>query len=492
MAVMGGMPGGHPEPSLDPDFALRQNYGVQAVRRLGGNVGLIELSFSPGLAFGDALYDRYAAAMALVRDTRALVLDLRQHMGGEPAAVAYFVSYFFEREPFVVNRIRYRNKPTEVFSTTAAPRGPRYGERRPVFVLMSKGSFSGAEEMAYDLQATKRAKVVGEVSGGGANPNQAYDLGGGFVAMIPNGAAINPVTGTNWEGVGVKPDVTTPAASALDTAHRLALEAALVQATAEPERQSIRQAIAGLQPASSDTAGGRVRRSQAVDQVHGGGRRAHLPLVDDEGVDVARLLLGLGGRGRSGRGRRAGRPRPRSSAAPPRRRAPPADSRWARRRSPAAAGRRRSRPVTSGMFGIVRVVGVADRRAALAGQRDEVRVAEAVVARLQHVAQLQPVCGRRGSRSRKPDMSAAVVFLGVGELPEQRPQLVAELGDTRVEEPLDRLLAVGQDLPVGAEPRALHRELEAVGRLGRPLAEALGLLRAVVGGVDLDRGELAA
>jgi hypothetical protein len=245
MAVMFDLPEGA-DPAADPVFCTRQNYGVQAVRRLGGNIGLIELNLAPAVSFGDALFDRYAAAMALVHDTRALIVDVRAHIGGEPAAVAYFTSYFFDRDPFVINRIRYRGRPVADFRTTANPRGPKYGERRPLLVLTSPDTFSGGEELAYDLQATGRARIVGRTTGGGANPNEAYALGGRFTALVPNGAAENPITGTNWEGVGVKPDVEAEPAAALGVAQRLALEAALAQADNEAERQSIRQAMAGL------------------------------------------------------------------------------------------------------------------------------------------------------------------------------------------------------------------------------------------------------
>ena len=246
MAVMSGMVGKEPDITVDPAFALKLNYGVQSVRRLAGNVGLIELNFFPSPTFGDALFDRYAAAMTLVRDTRALIVDVREHMGGDPATVAYFASYFFDRAPFVINRIRYRAARVAAFATTATPRGIRYGERRPLLVLTSPRTFSGAEELAYDLQATRRARVVGEVTGGGANPNEAFDLGGGFVAYIPNGAAVNPVTGSNWEGVGVKPDVVVAAAKALVPTQRLALEAALDLAREDDERRSIREALDAL------------------------------------------------------------------------------------------------------------------------------------------------------------------------------------------------------------------------------------------------------
>jgi len=246
MAVASGMTGKEADITVDAVFAVKVNYGVQAVRRLAGNVGLIELNFFPARKFGEPLLDRYAAAMTLVRDTRALIVDVREHMGGDPATVAYVASYFFERPSFVVNRIRYRPQRIEEYATTAAPRGGRYGERRPVFVLTSANTFSGGEELAYDLQATRRARIVGEVTGGGANPNEAFDLGGGFVAYVPNGAAINPITRTNWEGAGVAPDVRVDAAKAQASAQRLALEAALAQATDDAERASIREALVAM------------------------------------------------------------------------------------------------------------------------------------------------------------------------------------------------------------------------------------------------------
>jgi retinol-binding protein 3 len=247
MAVMAAPMGSpHASPASDPGFAAGLNYGVERVDRLKGNVGAIELTLFPSLSFGDRLLDRYAAAMALMSETRALIVDLRRHMGGEPAAIAYFVSYFFDRPRFLVNEIHYRKAGVEPHYTTPQPRGPRYGEARPVLLLTSSSTFSGGEEFAYDLQALKRARVVGEVTGGGANPNDAFDLGDGLVALIPNGFARNPITGTNWEGVGVKPDVPSSADAALPLAHRLALESALAQARTDSDRRSIESALKGL------------------------------------------------------------------------------------------------------------------------------------------------------------------------------------------------------------------------------------------------------
>jgi hypothetical protein len=86
------------------------------------------------------------------------------------------------------------------------------------------GERSGGEGFAYALQAQGRAVVVGQGTGGGAHPTQPYPVAGGFVLMVPWGESISPITGTNWEGIGVIPDVPVPADEALETAHRLAIE----------------------------------------------------------------------------------------------------------------------------------------------------------------------------------------------------------------------------------------------------------------------------
>ena len=88
----------------------------------------------------------------------------------------------------------------------------------PIYVLTSKNTFSGGEEFAYDVQTHKLGQIVGEVTGGGANPTGPVDLGHGLVASIPRGRAENPITKTNWEGHGVQPDIPVSAQDALKVA----------------------------------------------------------------------------------------------------------------------------------------------------------------------------------------------------------------------------------------------------------------------------------
>lgn len=196
-------------------FSQRRGFGIAKVEQLPGNVGYLDIrGFGPTEFVGPA----FSAALSLLSGTEALILDLRQNGGGDPESVAYLVSHFFEEgDTRHLNSIYNRPKNTTRQYWTTATVAPRYG--KPVYVLTSARTFSGGEECAYDFQTQKRATLVGETTGGGANPGGAVLLGHGFNAFIPTGRAINPVTGTNWEHVGVKPDLAVPAAEALKAAH---------------------------------------------------------------------------------------------------------------------------------------------------------------------------------------------------------------------------------------------------------------------------------
>lgn len=95
---------------------------------------------------------------------------------------------------------------------------------KPVYVLTSKDTFSGAEEFSYNLKNLKRATLVGETTGGGAHPVSGHRIDDHFMIGVPYARAINPISKTNWEGTGVEPDVKVPAADALTTAEKLSLE----------------------------------------------------------------------------------------------------------------------------------------------------------------------------------------------------------------------------------------------------------------------------
>jgi C-terminal processing protease CtpA/Prc len=169
-----------------------------------------------------------ASAINELNDTSALIFDLRENHGGAPEMVALMCSYLFGPDPVHLNDMHWRNgenfEVQEFWTQPQQVDGKPYGEDKPIYVLTSHDTFSGGEEFTYDLQALGRATIVGETTGGGANPAQPFDLAEDFMIAIPNGTPVNPVTKTNWEGTGVKPDIEVPKEKALETAQDAALE----------------------------------------------------------------------------------------------------------------------------------------------------------------------------------------------------------------------------------------------------------------------------
>jgi C-terminal processing protease CtpA/Prc len=198
--------------------------GVRRVERLDGNIALLE--FEPLLFDTQTSGGTIATALQLVAKAEALVIDLRRVRGGTPHTVALICSYLFDGEPVhLIDTYERRDDRVQQFWTLPHVPGPRFGGTKPIRVLTSAETFSGGEELAYDLQYLGRATVVGERTGGGAHPRVGVRMHPHLELTVPVARAMNPVTGENWEGVGVVPDIKTPADQAL--------EAAL--ATLEPE-----------------------------------------------------------------------------------------------------------------------------------------------------------------------------------------------------------------------------------------------------------------
>jgi hypothetical protein len=223
-------------------FGQRVNFGFERVERLAGNVGYLELR-----SFGfdvDDMKDLAAAAFTFLGNTDALIIDVRRNGGGSPFMVAQVSSYLFGPDSVHLNSLYWRpaNR-TDDFYTHRDVAGTRFGPDKPVYVLTSRNTFSGAEEFAYNLQSLKRATIVGDTTGGGAHPGGMQRVADHFGVWIPTGRAINPITRTNWERVGVRPDVPVAADSALRTAHLAALRGLRQHAGDDDRRRMLDRAI---------------------------------------------------------------------------------------------------------------------------------------------------------------------------------------------------------------------------------------------------------
>jgi hypothetical protein len=242
-----------PDPQMLAQFK-KDNYSFQEVKRLSGNIGYLKLSaFSDAASGGSTV----AGAMAVLANTDALIIDLRENSGGYAAMVALLASYFFNGEvPVHLNDLEWRKEGTREYSVAQwwvfpfVP-GPRYVDKE-VYVLTSHGTLSAAEEFTYDLQTQKRATVVGETTWGGANPGAILRLGDHFQVFMPEGRAINPVTKTNWEGIGVKPNIAVPQEEALKVAQRTALLHLIGTTTDDQQLANLRRALAVLEAAPAE------------------------------------------------------------------------------------------------------------------------------------------------------------------------------------------------------------------------------------------------
>ena len=202
---LGGGPGpggARAEPDEPPDYETRLararkagrliNFLISKVERLDGNVGYLDLrGFPPPEVAGPAV----TAAMELVAGTFALIFDLRHNHGGSPDGVVFWCSYLF----------------------------------------------------AEKTQAQGRAEIIGETTGGGAHPTRGFPISPAVHIGIPDARSVNPVTGTNWEGTGVVPDIPVPAGQAHDVAYVRALRHVLdLDEVPPPVRDEAREALAKL------------------------------------------------------------------------------------------------------------------------------------------------------------------------------------------------------------------------------------------------------
>jgi Peptidase family S41/N-terminal domain of Peptidase_S41 in eukaryotic IRBP len=263
---VGGGPGpggpGRPEPGEPDDHEARRramrrmgrvdNFGIRRVERLDGNVGYLDLR---RVAMAANAGPAVAGAMELVAGTYALILDLRHNGGGAPDGVALWCSYLLTEEPTHLNDIFHADTgETRQFWSLPYVPGTRYVDR-PVYVLTSSHTFSGGEELCYNLQALGRAELIGETTGGGAHPTRGFPVSRAVMIGIPFARSVNPVTGTNWQGTGVVPDVAVPEAEAYDVAYAKALRHVLaLDDVPPPIADQARDTLAKLESAEAEAA----------------------------------------------------------------------------------------------------------------------------------------------------------------------------------------------------------------------------------------------
>jgi hypothetical protein len=194
----------------------RENCTFENVKILPHNIGYLKLNSFPDVSI---CRSTAVAAMASLNHSDAIIFDLRDNRGGYPEMVMLISAYLFDHPEYMYNP---RESPTERSWTLSPVAGNKLADK-PVYVLTSGTTWSGAEQFSYDLKMLKRATLVGERTRGGAHAGVFYRIDDHFGIGIPEVKAVNPFSKADWEGVGVEPDVKVKAADALEAAERLAV-----------------------------------------------------------------------------------------------------------------------------------------------------------------------------------------------------------------------------------------------------------------------------
>ncbi|MFT4540180.1 MAG: hypothetical protein ACI841_000336 [Planctomycetota bacterium] len=224
----------------------RQNWGFRKVEILDGNIGYLDLrAFAPVNKESSQVA---AGAMSFLASSDALIVDLRQNGGGAPAMVAFLTTYLFGEEPVHLNSLEEPRRGTShQWWTLPIVPGLRFGPDKPVFILTSRFTFSAAEEYSYNLLNLERATLIGETTGGGAHPVESVIVHPHVSVGLPFARAVNPISGTNWEGTGVEPHISIDANDALGEAHLNALDGLIDAAGDSPERDALLQVAKRLE-----------------------------------------------------------------------------------------------------------------------------------------------------------------------------------------------------------------------------------------------------
>jgi C-terminal processing protease CtpA/Prc len=207
---------------MERKTSQKENFGFTKTEELSGSITYLEIRKFARLKWGwEAAVDALNSAV----NPAALILDLCRCKGGHADMVAFLASHLFPEKPIHLFSIYWRDEDRvqEFWSEPAIP-GPRF-DKVPVYLLISRETFSAGEQFASLLKSHQRAIIIGETTGGGAHLGASYRLSPHFELFLPIGRGFDPITGLDWEGTGISAHVRTDPEQSLQTACKMAMRA---------------------------------------------------------------------------------------------------------------------------------------------------------------------------------------------------------------------------------------------------------------------------
>ena len=198
------------------------NFRLRRVESLDGNIGYFKFDNFVELRF---VKDGFVGAMNFLHYSSALILDLTDNGGGASETSDFLISYFLPEGTRVGETWSRTTNETKPSIVARAPEVKPMTET-PLVILVGERTASAAEAVAYTLQQAKRAVIVGSRTKGLANPGRLFPIDDQLFLMVPTNLHRNAVSGTNWEGVGVVPEIAVAPDRAFPAAMVTALHAA--------------------------------------------------------------------------------------------------------------------------------------------------------------------------------------------------------------------------------------------------------------------------
>jgi len=196
----------------------REAAGAEALRQIAGVTRVSEISRDGLHQIGYIAFERLIGSdrsrqiltsiLSTFTESDRLLLDLRECRGGDVDAVTHLSSALFAHPTHLVSTT-VRDGDIEERWTESTSLGEALADT-PVDILISERTFSACESLAFGLQATGRARLLGQNSGGGGHMNGFYALPLGFGASISVGRTFDPRTDEGWEIAGIVPEVPLP------------------------------------------------------------------------------------------------------------------------------------------------------------------------------------------------------------------------------------------------------------------------------------------
>lgn len=180
---------------------------------LDDNIGYLQLnSFS-----SKSVVNQFIAALPKIRETSALIIDLRKNGGGNSGYGWEILTYLDPQSiptlPWHTLQYRPTMRARGLQPVTRYAQGSKiFGSvkedvyRHPIAVLIGAETYSAAEDTAAVFKQLDRGKLIGQATGGSTGQPLSFDLPGGGKARVCTKHDFFP-DGSEFVGIGIQPDL---------------------------------------------------------------------------------------------------------------------------------------------------------------------------------------------------------------------------------------------------------------------------------------------